>query len=115
MKLKIAELRKGKGISQQELADILGISYQAVSKWGTNVTLPDITMLPKIAGYYEVSVDELLELKPLRDELYIPSETGTKDLYPYLWYSNIIRYQIKVCVLLCAHIKGGINSLLRFA
>jgi transcriptional regulator with XRE-family HTH domain len=81
MKLKIAELRKGKGISQQELADILGISYQAVSKWETNVTLPDITMLPKIAGYFEVSVDELLGLKPLRDELYIPSETGTKGYW----------------------------------
>ncbi|NLJ95550.1 MAG: methyltransferase domain-containing protein [Clostridiales bacterium] len=81
MKLKIAELRKGKGISQQELADVLGISFQAISKWETNVSLPDITMLPKIAEYFDVSVDELLGLKPLKDELYIPSETGTKDYW----------------------------------
>ncbi|MDF2821360.1 MAG: hypothetical protein K0R15_1801 [Clostridiales bacterium] len=81
IKLKVAELRKKKGISQQDLADVLGITFQAISKWETNVTLPDITLLPKIAEYFDVSVDELLGLKPLQDEQYIPSETGDKDYW----------------------------------
>jgi transcriptional regulator with XRE-family HTH domain len=43
VKLKIAELRKEKGIGQQDLADVLGVSFQSVSKWETGVTMPDIT------------------------------------------------------------------------
>lgn len=45
VKLKIAELRKDKGISQQDLADVLGVSFQSVSKWETGTTMPDITLL----------------------------------------------------------------------
>lgn len=48
VKLKIAELRKAKGISQQDLADVLGVSFQSVSKWETGTTMPDITLLPGI-------------------------------------------------------------------
>ena len=65
VKLKIAELRKNKGIGQQELADVLNVSFQSVSKWETGATMPDITLLPSIAEYFNVSVDELLGLKPL--------------------------------------------------
>lgn len=71
VKLKIAELRKEKGIGQQELAEVLGVSFQSVSKWETGATMPDITLLPVIAGYFNVSVDELLGLKPLRKQAYI--------------------------------------------
>lgn len=41
--LKVAQLRKLKGVSQQELADYLGVTFQSVSKWETRNTLPDIT------------------------------------------------------------------------
>lgn len=79
VKLKIAELRKDKGIGQQDLADVLGVSFQAVSKWETGITMPDITLLPSIAEYFNVSVDELLGLKPLRQQAYIPSNTDNRD------------------------------------
>jgi transcriptional regulator with XRE-family HTH domain len=49
VKLKIAELRKNKRIGQQDLADVLGVSFQSVSKWENGVTMPDITLLPNIA------------------------------------------------------------------
>ncbi len=79
VKLKIAELRKGKGIGQQDLAEVLGVSFQTVSKWETGTTMPDISLLPDIAAYFNVSVDELLGLKPLRQQTYIPRNTDNRD------------------------------------
>lgn len=79
IKLRIAELRKEKGVGQQDLADILGVSFQSVSKWETGITMPDITLLPSIAEYFNVTVDELLGLKPLRKQDYIPRNTDNHD------------------------------------
>lgn len=56
---KIKELRKSKGITQEQLAQSLGVSFQAVSKWETNITLPDITLVPILASYFGISTDEL--------------------------------------------------------
>ncbi len=58
-------LRKEKGITQEQAAAVFGVSAQSVSKWETGVTCPDITLLPAIAEYYQVSIDELLGYKPL--------------------------------------------------
>lgn len=79
VKLKIAALRKTKGVGQQDLADALGVSFQSVSKWETGTTMPDITLLPSIAEYFDVSVDELLGLKPLRQQTYIPRNSDNRD------------------------------------
>jgi transcriptional regulator with XRE-family HTH domain len=106
VKLKIAELRKNKGIGQQELAEVLGVSFQSVSKWETGATMPDITLLPSIAEYFNVSVDELLGLKPLRQQTYIPRETDNRNkwngktdkLYKnrkYFWNDEYLSFLIK--------------------
>ena len=79
VKLKIAELRRKKGIGQQGLAEALGVSFQSVSKWETGITMPDIMLLPDIAKYFNVSVDELLGLKPLHQQEYIASDTDNHD------------------------------------
>ena len=55
----IAELRKKKGITQEQLAQALNISPQAVSKWETNTSQPDIQTLPLVADFFGVSVDYL--------------------------------------------------------
>jgi len=60
----IAFLRKQKGITQEELAQILGVTNQSVSKWESGVCCPDIQLLPEIANYFNVSIDELLGYKP---------------------------------------------------
>lgn len=55
----ITELRKSKGITQEQLASALNISPQAISKWETNTSQPDTQTLPLIADYFGVSIDYL--------------------------------------------------------
>ncbi len=57
----LAKLRKKMGLTQQELAEKLGFSNKTVSKWENAETLPEITVLPKLAGIFGVSVDYLLQ------------------------------------------------------
>ena len=57
---KIVELRKAKGLSQEELAEQLGVSRQAVSRWELGNTLPDIPNLVQLCGLFEVSADYLV-------------------------------------------------------
>ena len=72
MKLKISEnlkrLRKERGNTQEDLANHLGISVQAVSKWERGDGFPDITLLPYIASYYEVTTDDVLGCNDLRKQ-----------------------------------------------
>lgn len=56
---KIAELRKTGGMTQEELAGILGVSSQTISKWENSTTMPDIMLLPLIADTFGVTIDEL--------------------------------------------------------
>ena len=64
MTLRIAEnirrLRQEQGLTQGQLAERLGVSYQAVSRWENETTYPDIELLPAIAALFGVTVDELL-------------------------------------------------------
>lgn len=57
---KIKELRKKRRITQEQLAEKIGVSFQAVSKWENDIALPDITLLPVIARFFGVSTDEIL-------------------------------------------------------
>lgn len=56
----IAALRKAKGITQNELGERIGVSFQAVSKWERGETLPDITLLPDLAKILETTTDYIL-------------------------------------------------------
>jgi len=56
----IKNLRKKKEITQEELAEHLGISFQSISKWERGDGYPDIAMLPDIADFFNISVDDLL-------------------------------------------------------
>ena len=57
---RIAELRKKKNITQMELADAMGISFQAVSNWERGNSMPDISKLPELSELFGVSIDEIL-------------------------------------------------------
>lgn len=65
---KIRYLRKGKNISQEVLAQYLGVSYQAVSKWENDAAMPDVSLIPVIASFFGVSTDDLFDYNRLEAE-----------------------------------------------
>lgn len=99
----IARLRKEKGMTQQELAEQLGITDKAVSKWERNLSCPDIAILPQVAEILGVTVDDLLST-PKRD--------------PHSWWKEFNRGDVKEMVSLvcrCVSLALSIGGLVIFA
>ena len=71
---RISENRKAKNIKQDELAEMLLVSPQAVSKWENDISCPDISLLPKLAEILGISVDELLSGKKEPETKFVPEE-----------------------------------------
>lgn len=72
----IKQLRLRKGITQEALAQHLGVTAQAVSKWERNAATPDIGMLPEISAYFGITIDELFALS---------DETRMERIQNMLW------------------------------
>ncbi|CAM3880185.1 MULTISPECIES: methyltransferase domain-containing protein [Paenibacillus] len=78
----IAIYRKEKGLTQEELAQILGLSFQAVSKWENAQSMPDIALLPELSRSLEVSIDKLLGYTAQDKRITIyEEEYKTQDYY----------------------------------
>ncbi len=71
---RISENRKRKNIKQDELAEMLCVSPQAVSKWENDISCPDISLLPKLAEILGITVDELLSGKQESSVVFVPEE-----------------------------------------
>lgn len=71
---RIAAFRKSKNIKQDELAEMLLVSPQAVSKWENDISCPDISLLPSLAKILGTSVDELLSGKKEPETAFVPEE-----------------------------------------
>ena len=84
---KISELRKEKGITQEELADKLGVSPQAVSKWENDLSCPDIMSLPDIADIFGITIDELFG--KTKQKLTLPPSDQRKNPDDIILYVNI--------------------------
>lgn len=67
----LKKLRLEKNLTQEKLADFLGVSFQTISKWERGDTYPDITMLPSIASFFKVSVDEILGVDKVNNDTVI--------------------------------------------
>lgn len=72
---RIATLRRQRGLTQDQLAEQLGISPQAVSKWENDVSCPDIMLLPALADLLQVTADVLLRGEAQPETRLIPEET----------------------------------------
>lgn len=78
----LKKLRKARGLTQEGLADFLGMSFQAISKWERGETYPDITMLPCIASFFGVTVDSLLGTDMIEKEKRLEEYNNS---YSRLW------------------------------
>jgi len=79
----IARYRKSLGLTQEALADKLGITFQAVSKWETGQTMPDTALLTPLASVLNISVDKLLGYStPANDFSFYDDKYSTDD---YFW------------------------------
>lgn len=78
---KIKALRQQKGITQEALAAELNVSAQAVSKWECELSLPDVALLPEIAVYFGVTVDELFSL---------PEDKELERIQNMVWDEHLI-------------------------
>ena len=79
---RIQYLRKTNGISQEELADKVGVSRQAVSKWESEQSLPDLEKIITMSDYFGVTTDYILKgIEPVADKEQKSSELTSKILY----------------------------------
>lgn len=93
--------RKGKGLSQEAVAEKLGVSRQTISKWETGETLPDIQQSKRLAVLYGLSLDELIEFDPDVQEIQdmicrTSKEACGKTDWTKLWgqqYPILLRYR----------------------
>ena len=95
---KIRQLRFKASLTQEQLAERLGLSAQAVSKWENSVAMPDITLLPDLAEIFGVSIDELFDLTTGQKYRRIESRMDTQDeLEPDVFreYETFLREQIR--------------------
>lgn len=76
---RIAELRRARGLTQDELAEKMGVSAQAVSKWENDISCPDIMVLPQLADFFGASIDELLRGDAAPETRMVP-EPDERDL-----------------------------------
>lgn len=86
---KIAEYRKNLGMTQDELAEKLGVTPQAVSKWENDISCPDIMLLPKIAQQLGTTCDELLSNEPKKDAVLLPAEKR-RDIDEMVMHISVI-------------------------
>ena len=80
---KIRELRKEKNISQEVLAQYLGVSFQAVSKWENETAMPDVALIPAIASFFGVSTDDLFDYNRLETERKIYEICGNAAVFRF--------------------------------
>ncbi len=83
----IRRLRVERGMTQEELAEYAGVSFQAVSKWETNTTTPDIAILPRLAVFFGVRIDDLFGITNAdeleRVDYLLEHETLTEENFAY--------------------------------
>lgn len=104
MKINVANnlkrLRKERNITQEKLAEFIGVSFQAVSKWERDEGYPDITLLSALANFFGVTTDELIGMKEINDKQRI-------DEILQIWEENRTAGNIQKCIDIC---REGLES-----
>lgn len=106
----IVSLRKEKGMTQLELAEKMGVTDKAVSKWERDLSFPDVSSIPKLAEIFEVSVDDLMQVKTKTKET--PPDKKINEIIPLALNGVALAMGIAVVVLLFLN-EIEINSAIR--
>ncbi len=112
----LLEARKKQGLSQEEVAEKLGVSRQTISKWETGETIPDIRQAKRLSTLYHVTLDELiafdLEVREVEEAIERTSETLNEKVdWTKAWgkkYPVLLQYQETVDVKRYANRLGSL-------
>lgn len=89
---KIKDFRLVKGITQETLAQELGVTAQAVSRWENGAAMPDIALLPGLSVYFGVRIDDFFELSDEAQQERICNMTETEEFIPHADFDHAERY-----------------------
>lgn len=89
---KIKKLRLSHGLTQEKLAEKLGVAFQTISKWENNVCAPDIEMLPKLSVIFGVSIDEIFDLTTEQRLRRIENMLDDERELPYATFQETITF-----------------------
>lgn len=108
----IGKLRREKGYTQNEVAEKLSVSYQAISQWENENTYPDIELIPSIAKLFGVTIDELFGISKEQDS----EEVEDNKIYivAFLGNKRLARKQVDELVKKCEieiELKGDVHDI----
>lgn len=106
----ISDCRKEKNLTQKQLAEMLGVTNKAVSKWETGEGYPDITLLPKLSDALNVSIDELLLGKKEKQIEVAVEKVEKKDNKKIILWSSIAMLLIATAFYFIGHYYGFIQN-----
>ena len=95
---KLINLRKSKGVSQEQLAEALGVSRQAISRWESGDSTPDMTNLIGICQYFDVSADYLI-FDEIDNIERISSDKSVRNSGNKISFSRLL---ILICIFICS-------------
>lgn len=99
---RIRDLRQKLGKTQNDVAEVLGMSPQAVSRWESGITYPDLELIPVIANYFGVTIDNLFGYQSEREN---KIEAILKEVHELSEYDNGVDVNIEKCL---THLRNGL-------
>jgi transcriptional regulator with XRE-family HTH domain len=102
---KLYQLRKGKGLSQMDLAEAINVSRQAISKWETGTALPTIENFLSLSKLYGVSVDYLVD-DEIESDMEIPVVKATAGYYKQRNKMTVTYIIVACCIAIIAIVVG---------
>lgn len=114
----IAELRKEKNLTQEQLAEILEVNVKSISRWENGKTMPDLSMLPTLASELNVEVSELLNGRKMTREELVELKDTIERLIEYsqkeaIDKSKIWQFNLRIgwCILVLAILNNYLHFL----
>lgn len=114
----IAELRKEKNLTQEQLAEVLGVNTKSISRWENGKTMPNLSMLPTLANELNVEISELINGRKMTTDELIELKDTIEKLVEYnqnvvIDKSKIWKFNLKIgwCILVLAILNNYLHFL----